>query len=145
MKVPGVRVGVDVGRVRVGVAISDPDGVLATPLTTLARDLHGRSDLDQLAALVAERSAVEVVVGLPMHLSGRQGSSAGVATAYAAELESRIAPIPVRLVDERLSTVSATRSLRASGVGGRAQRAVIDQAAAVVILQGWLDSGRATA
>ncbi|CAN5226529.1 Holliday junction resolvase RuvX [soil metagenome] len=144
MSPPGVRLGVDVGSVRVGVAVSDPGGVLASPVTTLVRDPRAGSDLDRLAALVAEYAAVEVVVGLPRQLSGRQGSSAEAASAYAAELTTRIAPIPVRLVDERLSTVSAARSLRASGVGGRAQRAVIDQAAAVVILQGWLDTRRTT-
>ena len=134
----GVRIGVDVGSVRVGVAVSDPDGILATPVTTLARAEDG-ADLDALAALVAERDAVEVVVGHPRHLSGAVGSAAKDAEAYAAALRDRVA-VPVRLVDERLTTVTATRTLAERGVRGRAQRAVVDQAAAVAILQSALDA-----
>jgi putative Holliday junction resolvase len=136
-----VRIGVDVGTVRVGVAASDPDGVLATPVVTLARDRQG-ADLDALAAIVRERDAVEVIVGHPRHLSGAAGRSADDATRYAAALAERVAPVPVRLVDERLSTVQAERGLAASGVRGRARRAVVDQAAAVVILQSALDTVR---
>jgi putative Holliday junction resolvase len=138
----GVRLGVDVGSVRVGTAISDPDGILATPLVTLARDAGGR-DLVQLAGLVAEHDVVEVVVGLPVGLSGRDGAAAALARAYAEELASRVAPVPVRLVDERLTTVSAERVLRDRGVRGKARRKVVDQAAAVVILQTALDTDRA--
>lgn len=138
----GRRLGVDVGTVRVGVAVSDPDGVLASPVATLRRDRRDDSDLTELARIVTEVEAVEVIVGLPLHLSGQPGSSSKDANAYAAALKERIDPIPVRLVDERLSTVSATRALRAGGMAGRRQRAVVDQAAAVVILQGWLDSRR---
>lgn len=139
----GVRLGVDVGSVRVGVAVSDPDAILATPLVTLDRDPGGDRDLGELAALVTEHSAVEVVVGLPVGLSGRDGAAAQSARAYAEALTSRIAPVPVRLVDERLTTVSAERVLRERGVRGAAQRNVVDQAAAVVILQTALDSDRA--
>ncbi|MCE1179603.1 MAG: Holliday junction resolvase RuvX [Micrococcales bacterium] len=139
---PGVRVGVDVGSVRVGVALSDPDGILATPETTLARDEQGGSDLEALAALVLERAAVEVVVGLPLSLSGEESHAAATARAYAGALAGRVAPVPVRLVDERLTTVDAHRGLRASGVGGRRARQVVDQAAAVLILQGALDLER---
>ena len=139
----GVRIGIDVGSVRVGVAVSDPDGLLATPLVTLARDRGERSDLDELTALVAERRAVEVVVGLPRHLSGMEGAAVSAARDYASALASRVAPVPVRLVDERLTTVSAARELRAAGVRSRDQRAVIDQAAAVAILQSVLDARRA--
>jgi putative Holliday junction resolvase len=139
----GVRLGVDVGTVRVGVAVSDPDGILATPVVTLARDRRAGHDLDELAALVRERDAVEVVLGLPRHLSGASGVSAADARDYAAALSRRITPVPVRLVDERLSTVSAERALRLSGRRSRAQRAVVDQAAAVVILQSALDADRA--
>ena len=138
----GVWLGVDVGTVRVGVAVSDADGLLATPLMTLARDLKRGSDLDALAALVGERAVVEVVVGLPRSLSGRDGRAASAARAYVDALVRRIAPVPVRLVDERLSTVAAERDLRAGGVRGRAQRGVVDQAAAVVILQSALDAAR---
>lgn len=135
----GRRLGVDVGSVRVGVALSDPNGVLATPLTTLSRDQRAAADIESLAALVVEHEVVEVVVGLPRTLGGRHGAAAEDAKSYAAALAGRIAPVPVRLSDERLSTVAATRALREGGVRGRRQRAVVDQAAAVQILQSWLD------
>jgi putative Holliday junction resolvase len=138
----GVRIGVDVGSVRVGVAASDPDGLIASPVETLPRDSRGGTDLDSLAALARERGAVEVVVGLPRSLSGREGAAATAARAYAELLAARV-DIPVRLVDERLSTVQATRELRSRGVPGRRQRTVIDQVAAVVVLQAALDEERA--
>lgn len=138
----GRRLAVDVGSVRVGVALSDPAPVLATPLVTLSRDVHRDSDLDQLARLVTEHEVVEVIVGLPRTLADRHGSAAEIAVAYAGQLAGRVAPVPVRLADERLTTVSAARMLSQRGVKGRKQRAVVDQAAAVEILQGWLD-GRA--
>jgi putative holliday junction resolvase len=138
----GVRIGVDVGTVRVGVAASDPGGVLASPLTTLARDPRGRADLDRLARLVREREAVEVVVGLPTALSGRQGQAARAAREYAAALAERVHPVPVRLSDERLTTVAATRRLGEAGIRGRKGRTVVDRSAAVLILQGWLDGAR---
>jgi putative Holliday junction resolvase len=137
---PGRRLGVDVGSVRVGVALSDPGPVLATPLVTLSRDERSGRDLDRLAELVAEYEVVEVVVGLPRTLSARHGTAAELAVAYAGELEARIGPVPVRLADERLTTVSASRMLSDRGVRGRRQRAVVDQAAAVEILQAWLDA-----
>ncbi|MET8085705.1 Holliday junction resolvase RuvX [Micromonospora sp. NPDC005197] len=143
----GVRIGVDVGQVRVGVSRSDPDGVLATPLVTLARDLTAApdavpSDLAQLAALVAEHQAVEVVVGLPVNLAGKHGPAAVGVKAYADRLVDVIAPVPVTLTDERMSTVVASRRLAERGVRGKRQRAVVDQAAAVEILQSWLDAQR---
>jgi putative Holliday junction resolvase len=137
---PGVWLGVDVGTVRVGVARSDRHQLLASPLITLARDVQSDRDLDQLAALVAESEAVGVVIGLPKTLANREGASAVMAREYAAALSSRIAPIPVTLCDERLTTATAQRRLSSRGVRGKAMRAVIDQAAAVVILQQWLDS-----
>lgn len=132
----------DVGSVRVGVAVSDPSGVLATPLVTLRRDEQGDSDLRRLAELAAEYEVVEVVVGLPRTLAGREGPAAQAARRYADAL-SPLLVVPIRMADERLSTVVATRSLREGGVKGRKQRAVVDQAAAVAILQSWLDSRRA--
>lgn len=129
------KLGVDVGSVRVGVAVSDPHGILATPLVTLPRE----GSVEALAALVAEHEVGEVVVGLPRSLSGREGPAADAATAYAEELRARIAPVPVRMVDERLSTVTAGRYVR-----GRERRKAIDQAAAVVILQSALDADRGT-
>lgn len=139
----GRRLGIDVGTVRIGVACSDPDGILATPVETVRRDRSGKH-VRRLAELAAELGAVEVVVGLPRTLADRTGPSAIDAMELADMLAQRIAPTPVRLADERLTTVSAQRSLRAAGVRAREQRAVIDQAAAVAILQSWLDQRRAT-
>ena len=136
----GVRLGVDVGSVRVGVAACDPAGLIATPVQTLRRH---QGDLAALAALVTERDAVEVLVGLPTSLSGRPGPAAEAATAYAVQLADRL-EVPVRLVDERFSTIGAQRGLHASGVDTRKGRSVIDQAAAVIILQGALDAERAS-
>ncbi|MFL6240738.1 MAG: Holliday junction resolvase RuvX [Actinomycetes bacterium] len=138
---PGVRLGIDVGSVRVGVAASDPAGVLATPVETVRRDTRGESDLDRIAGLVAQREAVEVVVGLPLSLSGRSGAAAEFARTFASRLAQRVS-VPIRLVDERLSTREAETSLRGVGVRGRSGRAVVDQAAAVVILQAALDAER---
>jgi putative Holliday junction resolvase len=139
---PGIWLGVDVGTVRVGVARTDPQGVLAVPLTTLRRDVRTDRDLDELAGLVREYEAVGVVVGLPVTLAGREGDSARIAREYGASLLQRVAPVPVEFVDERLTTVSAQRKLGQGGVRGRAGRAVIDQAAAVELLQHWLDVRR---
>jgi len=138
---PGVRIGIDVGSVRVGVARTDPSGLLAVPVETVAR---GEGDLARIAGIVAEHEAVEVVVGLPLSMSGKPGPAAAAAREFATSLVPVVAPVPVRLVDERLSTVSATRDLRAAGRTSRASRAVVDQAAAVVIVQYAVDSERAT-
>jgi putative Holliday junction resolvase len=140
----GVRVGVDVGSVRVGVARSDPSGLLATPHATLPRDVDTGADLRELARLVQEWEVLEVVVGLPRSLSGHEGPAAQAARGYAVEVAHAVAPVPVRLVDERLSTVTATRALHDAGVRGRRHRPVVDQAAAVVILQSALDAERAS-
>ncbi|WP_218038471.1 Holliday junction resolvase RuvX [Acrocarpospora pleiomorpha] len=137
----GVRLGVDVGSVRIGVARSDPSGLLATPVETVRR---GKGDLDRLAELAAEHEAIEVVVGLPTTLSGRESHAASAARDFAARLSVRLAPVEVRLYDERLTTVTATQGLRSSGVKARNQRDIIDQAAAVVLLQAALDTERST-
>jgi len=139
--VTGRRLGVDVGSVRIGVALSDPAGVLATPLVTVPRDPARGSDVRTLAALVVEHDAVEVVVGLPRTLAGQEGPAARAARAFGDALAARIT-VPVVYADERLTTVLATRQLRERGVRGRRQRAVVDQAAATAILQGWLDARR---
>lgn len=178
----GVRLGIDVGTVRVGVARSDPDGILATPVATLQRDLGGRrgtagrrngngaakpsvdvdvaqvtapdgvavggraavpSDQAEIAKLVVEYEVVEVIVGLPVMLTGREGQAAAQVRDYATSLASLIDPVPVRLSDERMSTVVAARRLSERGVRGRRQRTVVDQAAAVEILQSWLEAWRA--
>ncbi len=143
----GVRLGVDVGQVRVGVARSDPHGILATPLVTLSRDLTAApdavpGDIAALAALAAEHEAVEIVVGLPVNLAGKHGPAAANVSAYAARLAEVMGPVPVTLTDERMSTVVASRRLAERGVRGKRQRAVVDQAAAVEILQSWLDAQR---
>lgn len=135
----GVRLGIDVGSVRIGVARCDREGLLATPLQTVAR---GSDDVTRIASLAAEVVAVEVVVGLPTSLSGTEGPAAAGVRVFAAALAEALRPVPVRLVDERLSTVSATRDMRVAGVSARAGRAVVDQAAAVVILQSALDGER---
>lgn len=141
---PGVRLGVDVGTVRVGLAASDPSGLLASAVATLARDAQGVADHLEIAREASERGAVEVLVGLPRHLSGREGPAAVAARGYAEGLARLLAPVPVRLVDERLSTVAAHRQLHGSGVRGRRHRAVVDQVAAVVLLQDALDAERAS-
>src|SRR5665648_12062 len=140
----GVRLGVDVGSVRVGLAASDPGGILATPVQTLERDLQSCADQDVIAALVLERNVLEVVVGFPRSLSGGEGPAARGVRTYATTLAARISPTPVRLVDERLTTIVAHRKLRDSGVPGRSQRAVVDQAAAVLILQAALDAEKSS-
>jgi putative Holliday junction resolvase len=141
----GTRLGVDVGQVRVGVALCDPDGILASPLVTLARDLTTKkdaipADIAEIARLVIEYESVGVVVGLPLRLSGQEGPAAASARSYAALLSDAIRPVPVYLSDERMSTVVASRRLAERGVKGKRQRAVVDQAAAVEILQGWLEA-----
>jgi putative Holliday junction resolvase len=118
--------------------------VLATPLETLNRDTKAGSDLARIADLVVECQAIEVVVGLPRGLSGHLGAAAEAARKYAVAIARRVAPVPVRAVDERLSTVAAHRSLREAGVKGRRHRPVVDQVAAVVILQSALDAERAS-
>lgn len=137
----GVRLGIDPGDARIGVARSDPSGFLATPVETVRR---GKGDLKRIAAIAAEEGAVEVVVGLPRSLSGREGPAAAKAREFAAALARRLAPIPVRLVDERMTTVSAEAMLRDQGRTGGKRRAVVDQAAAVLILQHALDTERGT-
>ena len=136
----GVRLGVDVGTVRVGVALSDPHGVLATPVTTLSRNATGQTDLAALAGLVQEHEVVEVVVGLPKTLRGDDGPAVTAARAYGTALAALITPVPVVYVDERLTTVSADRQLTEAGVRGRAKRKVVDQVAATRILQNRLDN-----
>ncbi len=135
----GVRIGIDPGDARIGVAASDPSGFLATPVETVRT---GRGDVRRIAQLVTEREAVEVVVGLPRSLSGGEGPAAQKARDFAARLARRVAPVAVRLCDERLTTVSAESILREQGRHGARRRAVVDQAAAVLILQTALDTER---
>ena len=137
----GTRLGVDPGDARIGVARSDPSGFLATPVETVRR---GRGDVRRIRDLVRELEAVEVVVGLPRSLSGGEGPAAEKARRFAARVARQVDPVPVRLCDERLTTVSAEAILREQGRRGSDRRAVVDMAAAVVILQHALDTERNT-
>ncbi|MFC6285815.1 Holliday junction resolvase RuvX [Nocardioides sp. GCM10027113] len=138
---PGVRLGIDPGDARIGVARSDPSGFLATPVETVRR---GKGDLKRIAEILAEEGAVEVVVGLPRSLAGGEGPAAAKVREFAAALARRVAPVPVRLCDERLTTVSAEAMLRDRGRKGSKRREVVDQAAAVLILQHALDIERSS-
>ena len=137
---PGTRLGIDVGTVRIGVARSDVHAVLATPVGTVPR---GEGDVAQVVSMVVEFEAFEAIVGLPLALSGARTASTEDAVDFARRLAAA-AGVPVRLVDERLSTVSAQRALRATGRDVRRSRPVIDQVAATIILQHALDFERSS-
>ncbi|WP_084562870.1 Holliday junction resolvase RuvX [Corynebacterium aquilae] len=144
---PGCRIGLDVGSVRIGVARSNREATMAMPVETVARKTKMRGadgeDIDRIMEIISDYGAVEVVVGLPRDLKGNGSQSAKQASEIARRVKRRLKraekAVPVRLADERLTTVVATQALRASGVSARNSRAVIDQAAAVEILQSWLD------
>ncbi|GAB35154.1 Holliday junction resolvase RuvX [Gordonia otitidis] len=137
----GRRLGVDVGSVRIGVAVSDPDSILATPVETVpGRDIDGA--VRRLCALVEEYEAVGVIVGLPKTLRNTDGPAVEKARDFGTRLADKLEGIPVLYSDERLTTVAAQQALHASGRNTKTSRGVIDQAAAVAILQGWLDSRR---
>ena len=138
----GVRLGIDVGKVRIGVSRSDPHGMLATPVETVARS-EDAADRRRIAGIVTELGVFEIIVGLPLALSGAHTASTADAVGFAEAL-GREVEIPVRLVDERLSTVSAHSALRASGRNAKSARPVVDQVAATIILQHALDAERAT-
>ncbi|MFC6707370.1 Holliday junction resolvase RuvX [Flexivirga alba] len=129
------------GSVRVGVAVCDPDGVLATPWGTLRR-AGDESDIQEVADLAAERGAAEVVVGLPLSLDGTERAAAEAARGWAKTLRRRAPNLVVRLVDERMTTIDAHRAMRASGLSERGRRDLVDQQAAVLILQVALDAER---
>ncbi|MGO9164425.1 MAG: Holliday junction resolvase RuvX [Streptosporangiaceae bacterium] len=137
----GARLAIDVGSVRIGIARSDPSGLLASPLATVGR---GPGDLAEITGLAARDDVVEVIVGLPASLSGREGAAAEDARKFAAALATRLAPIPVRLVDERFTTVIAHAALQQGGKDARRRREVVDRSAAALLLQSALDSERST-
>jgi putative holliday junction resolvase len=143
----GVKLGVDVGTVRVGVAVCDRDEILATPLKTLARNPRKNIDVRILADLAREAGAVQIFVGLPRTLKGEEHASARMATDYAEllveALQAKGTSIPVNLVDERLSTVSAHRDLHQAGMSSKDHRKVVDQVAAAGILQHAIDMQKA--
>lgn len=140
----GVRLGIDVGKARVGVARCDLHGMLATPVETVTRDLQGSTDIERIARVAQELDAVEVIVGLPINMRGERTLSTDDAVNFAQRLADRLVSqqASVRMVDERLSTVSAQGQLRQAGKKTKQSRSVIDQAAAVVILQHALDMER---
>ena len=136
----GTRLGIDVGKARVGVAKCDPDGLLATPVETVPRD---DASVARIAALAEEHSTFELYVGLPLNLRGEDTASTQDAREFAAALAAATGLV-VRLVDERLSTVSAHAALRSSGRSQRSSRSIVDQVAAVVLLQQALDVEKST-
>jgi putative Holliday junction resolvase len=137
----GVRLGIDVGKVRVGIATCDPSGLLATPVETLQRESEGV--VAEVAKYATDSSAIEVVVGLPLNLSGNHTPSTEDAIAFAKQIAVAVS-VPVRMIDERLTTVSAQSALRSSGKKQRGTRSVIDQVAAVMVLQHALDTERSS-
>lgn len=143
----GTKLGVDVGLARVGLAGSDPGGILATPIRTLKRDAKKNSDIRVLVREAAERSAVQIFVGLPRTMKGGESASTQMAREYADMLAQALADaglaVSVNLIDERLTTVSAHRTLHSAGMSSREHRKVVDQVAAVEILQQALDMQRA--
>lgn len=133
--------GLDIGTRRIGVALSDSGGTLATPYEVVTRSGDRARDHGRIAALAEEAGAEIVVVGLPLSLDGSVGPAARTVLDEVEELRARLRP-PVVVWDERLSTAEAERRLRSAGVKGRARRRVVDQVAATVILQAWLDAGQ---
>lgn len=139
----GRVVGVDLGTKRVGVAVSDPGGVLASPYEVLERTGDLDRDRQRLKAIVDEVEAVLVVVGLPLSMDGTIGRAATAALDEADKLGQVLAPVPVETFDERLTTVSADRSMMQRKMNAQARRKVVDKVAAAVMLQAWLDSREA--
>lgn len=136
----GVRLGVDVGKARIGISRCDPDGMLAVPVETVARS---DASVDRIAELVREWEPMELVVGLPVNMRGEETLSTTDARYFAAQLGRRTG-VPVRMVDERLSTVTAHAALRSSGRSQRNSRSIVDQVAAVVLLQHAVDTEKST-
>jgi len=135
--------GLDLGSKRIGVALSDPEGAIASPLTTLERR-GGAGDLTAVGELVREHDVGEIVVGLPLHMDGRRGPEAEAAKRFASELRGALG-IRVGTIDERWTTVEAERALRESGRRGKKQRAVVDSVAAAILLRTWLEQQRSRA
>jgi len=143
----GRRLGIDLGKARIGVAVCDPDGILATPVATVRRDMRTggeeiSNDIRELAQIAVDYDVVEIVVGLPVTLSGEEGLAAEHTRTWVRRFADHVSPVPVTLTDERLTTAVATRRLHEGGVRGKRKRSVVDQVAAVEILQHWLDQRR---
>lgn len=143
-RMPAIRaLGVDLGSKRIGIAISDRSGTIASPLTMLARSGSPRRDHAAIAALAAEEEAEVVVVGLPLNMNGTVGPAAQAAIKEAEALAT-VVPMPVVTFDERRTTVTADQALMEGGIGARARRKLVDKVAAAVMLQTWLDSDSRT-
>ena len=136
----GVRLGLDVGKARIGVAGSDPDGLMAMPISTVKRGAP--ADTAEIVEIATDRNAKVIYIGLPKHMSGKEGESAADARQFASKLASKLPDIEFRFIDERLTTVTATANLQAAGRKANRQKSVIDQQAAVIILQSGLDTER---
>ena len=138
----GRVLGVDLGSRRIGLALSDPLGVMASPLTVIERRGDAAADHRAIVDAARDAAAERIVVGLPISMSGRPGPAARAASAEVAALQAAAGDLPVETYDERLTTVSAERALAAGGVRGQARRRVVDKVAAAVMLQAWLDGRR---
>lgn len=139
-----MRLAFDVGRARIGVASCDEDAILCTPVETLYRDKRGAGHIDDVSDLIDEHAPIEIIVGLPKNMDGTEGVSARDARNFARHVALRHRDIEVRLVDERLTTVSAHRTLHEAGRSMRSHRAVVDQVSAVLILELALEIERQT-
>ena len=134
--------GVDLGSKRIGIAVSDPSGMIASPLTVVHRSKSRRRDLDEITRIANDEDVELIVVGLPLTMGGEVGHAAEAAIAEAARLAT-VVEVPVETHDERLTTVTAERSMIDAGMRGEVRRRVVDKVAAAVMLQSWLDSRRA--
>ena len=134
--------GVDLGSKRIGIAVSDPTGTIASPLTVVRRSKSSRRDLDEIARIARDEEVTLIVVGLPLTMRGEVGPAAAAAIAEADRLAT-VVGVPVETHDERLTTVTAERSLIEAGMRGQQRRYVVDKVAAAVMLQSWLDTRRA--
>jgi putative Holliday junction resolvase len=139
-RIPGVRaLGIDPGSKRIGVAVSDLSGTIATPLTVLQRSRSKQHDLREIARIAREEEADVIVVGLPLNMDGSRGKAAKAAVAEARRLATLV-DVPVELHDERLTTVTADRDMMAAGLNAIERRQVVDKVAAAILLQSWLDA-----
>lgn len=140
----GVRVlGIDLGSKRIGIAVSDLTGTVASPLRVLQRSKSRRHDHDEIARIAREEEVEAIVVGLPLNMDGSHGPAARAATAEADDIAT-VTGVPVHLHDERLTTVTAERALKEANIRAEDRRGVVDKVAAAVLLQSWLD-GRGAA
>ena len=143
-RVPGVRaLGIDLGSKRVGIAVSDISGTIASALTTVHRSKSRRHDHAEIARLVEIEECTVVVVGLPLSLDGTHGPAARSATKEVRQMTS-VLDVPIEMYDERFTTVTAERHMLEAGLDAKQRRLVVDKAAAAVMLQAWLDHRRST-